>query len=180
MSLLCFQRLLIAFIVSVIGKIPSTSVTSNGPLLYDTTNKNLRIKTCKTLFFSSSSSLILLPVALPSSALFKEICPGGMGYHVTGHIKPKPAYPQPRPQPPYQEPVLPQVPLPTAHKPVEALSVTERQLPVVPGESIQGGHFGKVKLMAWDAFRWKPEWIVKAPERRLCFNTTYCSWNECN
>ncbi|XP_062375263.1 latent-transforming growth factor beta-binding protein 1 isoform X2 [Sardina pilchardus] len=80
--------------------------------------------------------------------LFKEICPGGMGYHVTGQIKPKPfnrpqqpqpqpqpqpyPQPQPRPRPPYQEPVLPPVPLPTSHKPVEALSVTERQLPSVP------------------------------------------------
>uniref|UniRef100_A0AAY4EZB2 Latent-transforming growth factor beta-binding protein 1 n=1 Tax=Denticeps clupeoides TaxID=299321 RepID=A0AAY4EZB2_9TELE len=66
---------------------------------------------------------------LPGTAAFKEICPGGMGYHVTGPIKPKPIN-----RPTYQEPVLPPLPLPTAHRPVEALSVTERQLPDLPGE----------------------------------------------
>ncbi|XP_028844471.1 latent-transforming growth factor beta-binding protein 1 isoform X2 [Denticeps clupeoides] len=64
---------------------------------------------------------------LPGTAAFKEICPGGMGYHVTGPIKPKPIN-----RPTYQEPVLPPLPLPTAHRPVEALSVTERQLPDLP------------------------------------------------
>lgn len=141
----------------IIGKIPSTSLILNGPVLYDTTNKKLWMKLVKLivfflLLFCNSSS------RRPSSALFKEICPGGMGYHVTSHIKPKPVYPQPhqphpqphhepkpqpRPRPPYQEPVLPPVPLPTAHKPVEALSVTERQLPGGPGESFRVAILGR-------------------------------------
>ncbi|XP_036448595.1 latent-transforming growth factor beta-binding protein 1 isoform X2 [Colossoma macropomum] len=77
---------------------------------------------------------------------FKEICPGGMGYHVTTPYvykpKPPPANPwnqpdshgQPKPTIKHQEPVpgvLP-LPFPTLQQPVEAFSFTERQLPVVP------------------------------------------------
>ncbi|KAL7861431.1 hypothetical protein SRHO_G00128720 [Serrasalmus rhombeus] len=77
---------------------------------------------------------------------FKEICPGGMGYHVTTPYvykpKPPPANPwnqpdnqgQPKPTIKHQEPVpgvLP-LPFPTLQQPVEAFSFTERQLPIVP------------------------------------------------
>ncbi|KAJ8014189.1 hypothetical protein DPEC_G00037670 [Dallia pectoralis] len=69
---------------------------------------------------------------LPGTAKFKEICPGGMGYTVTGSYKPKP--PNHPPKPPtnrpiitYQEPVAPPLPFPTPEKSVEALSVTEKQ-----------------------------------------------------
>ncbi|XP_037397986.1 latent-transforming growth factor beta-binding protein 1 isoform X2 [Pygocentrus nattereri] len=83
---------------------------------------------------------------LPGTAAFKEICPGGMGYHVTTPYvykpKPPPANPwnkpdnqgQPKPTIKHQEPVpgvLP-LPFPTLQQPVEAFSFTERQLPIVP------------------------------------------------
>uniref|UniRef100_A0AAR2LG16 Latent-transforming growth factor beta-binding protein 3 n=1 Tax=Pygocentrus nattereri TaxID=42514 RepID=A0AAR2LG16_PYGNA len=85
---------------------------------------------------------------LPGTAAFKEICPGGMGYHVTTPYvykpKPPPANPwnkpdnqgQPKPTIKHQEPVpgvLP-LPFPTLQQPVEAFSFTERQLPIVPGK----------------------------------------------
>uniref|UniRef100_A0A4W5R9V6 Latent-transforming growth factor beta-binding protein 4 n=1 Tax=Hucho hucho TaxID=62062 RepID=A0A4W5R9V6_9TELE len=70
---------------------------------------------------------------------FKEICPGGMGYTVTGSYKPKPPNKLPsqpetinKPMITHQEHVAPPLPLPTHEKPVEALSVAERQLPSVP------------------------------------------------
>uniref|UniRef100_A0A8C1FXQ1 Latent-transforming growth factor beta-binding protein 1 n=1 Tax=Cyprinus carpio TaxID=7962 RepID=A0A8C1FXQ1_CYPCA len=77
---------------------------------------------------------------------FKEICPGGMGYHVTTPYiyKPKPPnghgqtdshrWPTIR----HQAPVDPPMPFPTLQQPVEALSITERQLPVptVPREEL--------------------------------------------
>ncbi|XP_030642014.1 latent-transforming growth factor beta-binding protein 1 [Chanos chanos] len=78
---------------------------------------------------------------LPGTAAFKEICPGGMGYHVTvpNSQKPKPSNPNPpvvhgngQPSVKHQEPVAPPLPFPTLPQPVEALSVTERQLPLVP------------------------------------------------
>uniref|UniRef100_A0A8C7KJ75 Latent-transforming growth factor beta-binding protein 1 n=1 Tax=Oncorhynchus kisutch TaxID=8019 RepID=A0A8C7KJ75_ONCKI len=82
---------------------------------------------------------------LPGTAKFKEICPGGMGYTVTGSYKPKlpnqlpklPSQPETinKPMITHQEPVAPPLPFPTPEKPVEALSVTERQLPSIPGES---------------------------------------------
>ncbi|CAB1343589.1 unnamed protein product [Coregonus sp. 'balchen'] len=75
-------------------------------------------------------------------AKFKEICPGGMGYTVMGSYKPKapnqlpklPSQPETinKPMITHQEPVAPPLPLPTPEKPVEALSVAERQLPSVP------------------------------------------------
>ncbi|XP_049320138.1 latent-transforming growth factor beta-binding protein 1 isoform X3 [Astyanax mexicanus] len=83
---------------------------------------------------------------LPGTAAFKEICPGGMGYHVTTPYvyKPKPPPSNPRNHPDnhgqtkptirHQEPVpgvLP-LPFPTLQQPVEAFSFTERQLPIVP------------------------------------------------
>uniref|UniRef100_A0A8C1G380 Latent-transforming growth factor beta-binding protein 1 n=1 Tax=Cyprinus carpio TaxID=7962 RepID=A0A8C1G380_CYPCA len=76
---------------------------------------------------------------LPGTAAFKEICPGGMGYHVTTPYiyKPKPPnghgqtdshrWPTIR----HQAPVDPPMPFPTLQQPVEALSITERQLPEV-------------------------------------------------
>ncbi|KAI4903935.1 hypothetical protein NFI96_031938 [Prochilodus magdalenae] len=84
---------------------------------------------------------------LPGTAAFKEICPGGMGYHVTTPYvyKPKPPPANPwnhpdshgpaKPTIKHQEPmpVLP-MPFPTLQQPVEAFSFTERQLPVVPGK----------------------------------------------
>uniref|UniRef100_A0AAY5K2A4 Latent-transforming growth factor beta-binding protein 1 n=1 Tax=Esox lucius TaxID=8010 RepID=A0AAY5K2A4_ESOLU len=87
---------------------------------------------------------------LPGTAKFKEICPGGMGYTVTGSYKPKP--PSHLPKTPiqpvstnkpiitYQELVDPPLPFPTPEKPVEALSVTEKHhrhhtIPSIPGES---------------------------------------------
>ncbi|KAJ8250596.1 hypothetical protein COCON_G00225180 [Conger conger] len=63
---------------------------------------------------------------------FKEICPGGMGYTVTGTYRPKPVIVNRKPKIIHQEPQVPPLPLPTVQKPVEALSVTERQLPDVP------------------------------------------------
>ncbi|XP_029608727.1 latent-transforming growth factor beta-binding protein 1 isoform X1 [Salmo trutta] len=76
---------------------------------------------------------------LPGTAKFKEICPGGMGYTVTGSYKPKPPNKLPsqpetinKPMITHQERVAPPLPLPTHEKPVEALSVAERQLPSVP------------------------------------------------
>ncbi|XP_043119085.1 latent-transforming growth factor beta-binding protein 1 isoform X4 [Puntigrus tetrazona] len=71
---------------------------------------------------------------------FKEICPGGMGYHVTtpyiykpkppnGHIHPD-GHGQSKPTIRHQAPVDPPMPFPTLQQPVEALSITERQLPV--------------------------------------------------
>uniref|UniRef100_A0A8C8F3D2 Latent-transforming growth factor beta-binding protein 1 n=1 Tax=Oncorhynchus tshawytscha TaxID=74940 RepID=A0A8C8F3D2_ONCTS len=79
---------------------------------------------------------------LPGTAKFKEICPGGMGYTVTGSYKPKlpnqlpklPSQPETinKPKITHQEPVAPPLPFPTPEKPVEALSVTERQLPSIP------------------------------------------------
>uniref|UniRef100_A0A4W5R9F9 Latent-transforming growth factor beta-binding protein 1 n=1 Tax=Hucho hucho TaxID=62062 RepID=A0A4W5R9F9_9TELE len=78
----------------------------------------------------------------PGTAKFKEICPGGMGYTVTGSYKPKPPNKLPsqpetinKPMITHQEHVAPPLPLPTHEKPVEALSVAERQLPSVPGKS---------------------------------------------
>ncbi|KAI1894400.1 hypothetical protein AGOR_G00115420 [Albula goreensis] len=73
----------------------------------------------------------------PGTAAFKEICPGGMGYTVTGTYRPKQVNRnQPdtngKPKIVHQEPQVPPLPLPTVQRPVEALSVTERQLPAVP------------------------------------------------
>uniref|UniRef100_A0A8C9SBT4 Latent-transforming growth factor beta-binding protein 1 n=1 Tax=Scleropages formosus TaxID=113540 RepID=A0A8C9SBT4_SCLFO len=73
----------------------------------------------------------------PGTAAFKDICPGGMGYTVSGTYRPKPINRnQPeeihRPKVVHQEPQLPPVPLPTVQRPIEALSVTERQIPAVP------------------------------------------------
>ncbi|XP_052436295.1 latent-transforming growth factor beta-binding protein 1 isoform X14 [Carassius gibelio] len=72
---------------------------------------------------------------------FKEICPGGMGYHVTTPYiyKPKPpnghiqtdVHRQNKPTIRHQAPVDPPMPFPTLQQPVEALSITERQLPEV-------------------------------------------------
>ncbi|XP_076852063.1 LOW QUALITY PROTEIN: latent-transforming growth factor beta-binding protein 1-like, partial [Brachyhypopomus gauderio] len=82
---------------------------------------------------------------LPGTAAFKEICPGGMGYHVT-----TPYVYKPKPHPPHRyhpkgpahatptirhrEPTAgaPPVPLPTFQQPVEAFSFTERHLPAIP------------------------------------------------
>ncbi|XP_026141350.1 latent-transforming growth factor beta-binding protein 1-like isoform X1 [Carassius auratus] len=77
---------------------------------------------------------------LPGTAAFKEICPGGMGYHVTtpyiykpkppnGHIQTE-VHRQNKPTIRHQAPVDPPMPFPTLQQPVEALSITERQLPV--------------------------------------------------
>ncbi|KAA0711091.1 Latent-transforming growth factor beta-binding protein 1 [Triplophysa tibetana] len=81
---------------------------------------------------------------LPGTAAFKEICPGGMGYHVTTPYiyKPKPpaghvqtgGQGQGNPVIRHQAPVDPPVPFPTLQQPIEALSITERQLPVVREE----------------------------------------------
>ncbi|XP_051579497.1 latent-transforming growth factor beta-binding protein 1-like isoform X2 [Myxocyprinus asiaticus] len=70
---------------------------------------------------------------------FKEICPGGMGYHVTTPYiyKPKPpaghvqtdSQGQSNPTIKHQAPVDPPVPLPTLPPHVEAYSFTERQVP---------------------------------------------------
>ncbi|XP_051502465.1 latent-transforming growth factor beta-binding protein 1-like isoform X2 [Myxocyprinus asiaticus] len=85
---------------------------------------------------------------LPGTAAFKEICPGGMGYHVTTPYiyKPKPpaghgqtdSQGQNNPTIRHQVPVDPPVPLPTLLPPVEAHSFTERQAPVstVPQQEI--------------------------------------------
>ncbi|XP_016413587.1 latent-transforming growth factor beta-binding protein 1 isoform X1 [Sinocyclocheilus rhinocerous] len=77
---------------------------------------------------------------LPGTAAFKEICPGGMGYHVTTPYiyKPKPpnghsqtdGHGQSKPTIRHQAPVDPPMPFPTLQQSVEALSITERQLPV--------------------------------------------------
>ncbi|RXN29816.1 latent-transforming growth factor beta-binding 1-like isoform X1 [Labeo rohita] len=74
-------------------------------------------------------------------AAFKDICPGGMGYHVTTPYiyKPKPpnghsqtdSHVQNKPTIRHQVPVDPPMPFPTLQQPVEALSITERQLPEV-------------------------------------------------
>ncbi|MFT7805920.1 latent-transforming growth factor beta-binding protein 1 isoform X4 [Arapaima gigas] len=74
----------------------------------------------------------------PGTAAFKDICPGGMGYTVSGTYKPKPInrnHPEVihKPKVVHQEP-LPPVPIPSVQQPIEALSVTERQIPAVPGE----------------------------------------------
>uniref|UniRef100_A0A8C2EYR4 Latent-transforming growth factor beta-binding protein 1 n=1 Tax=Cyprinus carpio TaxID=7962 RepID=A0A8C2EYR4_CYPCA len=81
---------------------------------------------------------------LPGTAAFKDICPGGMGYHVTTPFiyKPKPpnghsqtdGHGQSKPTIRHQVPVDPPLPFPTLQQPVEALSITERQL---PGESYE-------------------------------------------
>uniref|UniRef100_A0A9J8D3L9 Latent-transforming growth factor beta-binding protein 1 n=1 Tax=Cyprinus carpio carpio TaxID=630221 RepID=A0A9J8D3L9_CYPCA len=78
---------------------------------------------------------------LPGTAAFKDICPGGMGYHVTTPFiyKPKPpnghsqtdGHGQSKPTIRHQVPVDPPLPFPTLQQPVEALSITERQLPVL-------------------------------------------------
>uniref|UniRef100_A0A671Q7L0 Latent-transforming growth factor beta-binding protein 3 n=1 Tax=Sinocyclocheilus anshuiensis TaxID=1608454 RepID=A0A671Q7L0_9TELE len=78
---------------------------------------------------------------LPGTAAFKEICPGGMGYHVTTPYiyKPKPpnghsqtdGHGQSKPTIRHQAPVDHPMPFPTLQQPVEALSITERQLPEV-------------------------------------------------
>uniref|UniRef100_A0A673KU59 Latent-transforming growth factor beta-binding protein 1 n=1 Tax=Sinocyclocheilus rhinocerous TaxID=307959 RepID=A0A673KU59_9TELE len=78
---------------------------------------------------------------LPGTAAFKEICPGGMGYHVTTPYiyKPKPpnghsqtdGHGQSKPTIRHQAPVDPPMPFPTLQQSVEALSITERQLPEV-------------------------------------------------
>ncbi|XP_059374840.1 latent-transforming growth factor beta-binding protein 1-like isoform X4 [Carassius carassius] len=77
---------------------------------------------------------------LPGTAAFKDICPGGMGYHVTTPYiyKPKPpnghsqtdGHGQSKLTIRHQVPVDPPMPFPTLQQPVEALSITERQLPV--------------------------------------------------
>ncbi|XP_051723212.1 latent-transforming growth factor beta-binding protein 1 isoform X4 [Ctenopharyngodon idella] len=77
---------------------------------------------------------------LPGTAAFKDICPGGMGYHVTPPYIYKPKPPNVHIQPDsqgqnkpiirHQVPVDPPVPFPTLQQPVEALGITERQLPV--------------------------------------------------
>ncbi|XP_014915831.1 latent-transforming growth factor beta-binding protein 1 isoform X2 [Poecilia latipinna] len=63
----------------------------------------------------------------PGTALFKEICPGGMGYTVL------PNPPVNKPVTVFQEPVdlLPLQPLPTPEKPVEAFGTPEEILPEV-------------------------------------------------
>ncbi|XP_043992193.1 latent-transforming growth factor beta-binding protein 1 isoform X3 [Gambusia affinis] len=63
----------------------------------------------------------------PGTALFKEICPGGMGYTVL------PNPPVNKPGTVFQEPVdlLPLEPLPTPEKPVEAFGTQEEILPEV-------------------------------------------------
>ncbi|XP_059374838.1 latent-transforming growth factor beta-binding protein 1-like isoform X3 [Carassius carassius] len=78
---------------------------------------------------------------LPGTAAFKDICPGGMGYHVTTPYiyKPKPpnghsqtdGHGQSKLTIRHQVPVDPPMPFPTLQQPVEALSITERQLPEV-------------------------------------------------
>ncbi|XP_046886162.1 latent-transforming growth factor beta-binding protein 1 isoform X2 [Hypomesus transpacificus] len=73
---------------------------------------------------------------LQGTAKFKEICPGGMGYTVLpkppNRIQPDANRPVQEPVITFQEPVAPPLPFPTPEKPVEALSVTQRQLPSVP------------------------------------------------
>ncbi|XP_026135878.1 latent-transforming growth factor beta-binding protein 1 isoform X2 [Carassius auratus] len=78
---------------------------------------------------------------LPGTAAFKDICPGGMGYHVTAPYIYKPKPPNGQSQTDghgqskltirHQVPVDPPLPFPTLQQPVEALSITERQLPEV-------------------------------------------------
>ncbi|XP_052001305.1 latent-transforming growth factor beta-binding protein 1-like isoform X3 [Xyrauchen texanus] len=78
---------------------------------------------------------------LPGTAAFKEICPGGMGYHVTTPYIYKPKLPaghvqtdgqgQSNPTIKHQAPVDPPVLLPTLLPHVEAYSFTERQVPEV-------------------------------------------------
>lgn len=87
-------------------------------------------------------------------AAFKEICPGGMGYHVTTPYiyKPKPpnghsqtdGHGQSKPTIRHQAPVDPPMPFPTLQQPVEALSITERQL---PGESHRTETVNGLKLL---------------------------------
>ncbi|XP_048863950.1 latent-transforming growth factor beta-binding protein 1 isoform X1 [Brienomyrus brachyistius] len=67
---------------------------------------------------------------IPGTADFKDICPGGMGYTVTGTYRPKP-FNQPNMAIP-QKPLVPLLPSPTVEKHVEALSITERQVPAIP------------------------------------------------
>lgn len=80
------------------------------------------------------------------SAAFKEICPGGLGYHVTNPYVYKPKPPPPPPVRPEvyergdgQRPVITHpkptvaispLPVPTVQQPVEAFGFTERHLPV--------------------------------------------------
>ncbi|GAA6109014.1 latent-transforming growth factor beta-binding protein 1 isoform X1, partial [Tachysurus ichikawai] len=78
---------------------------------------------------------------------FKEICPGGLGYHVTNPYIYKP---KPPPAPPVNPEVyergdthhpmlihpkpttaIAPLPVPTVQKPIEAFGFTERHLPVV-------------------------------------------------
>ncbi|KAK2843882.1 hypothetical protein Q7C36_012097 [Tachysurus vachellii] len=84
---------------------------------------------------------------LPGTAAFKEICPGGLGYHVTNPYIYKP---KPPPAPPVNPEVyergdthhptlihpkpttaIAPLPVPTVQKPIEAFGFTERHLPVV-------------------------------------------------
>ncbi|XP_053538479.1 latent-transforming growth factor beta-binding protein 1 isoform X2 [Ictalurus punctatus] len=95
------------------------------------------------------------PGFIPDSTLtscypaFKEICPGGLGYHVTNPYvyKPKPPPPPPvnpevyersdgyRPVITHPKPTvaISPLPVPTVQQPIEAFGFTERHLPV-PGE----------------------------------------------
>ncbi|XP_053535332.1 latent-transforming growth factor beta-binding protein 1 [Ictalurus punctatus] len=83
---------------------------------------------------------------LPGTAAFKEICPGGLGYHVTNPYvyKPKPPPPPPvnpevyersdgyRPVITHPKPTvaISPLPVPTVQQPIEAFGFTERHLPV--------------------------------------------------
>lgn len=68
------------------------------------------------------------------AAMFKEICPGGMGYTVL------PNPPANKPVTVYQEPVdiLPPHPLPTPERPVEAFGTKEV---IIPGQLGSLGFF---------------------------------------
>lgn len=83
---------------------------------------------------SCSSAVLLGGWACASLCVadFKDICPGGMGYTVTGAYRPKP-FNHPNLVIP-QKPLVPLLPSPTVERHVEALSITERQVPAIPGE----------------------------------------------
>uniref|UniRef100_A0A8C1WJF2 Latent-transforming growth factor beta-binding protein 1 n=2 Tax=Cyprinus carpio TaxID=7962 RepID=A0A8C1WJF2_CYPCA len=125
---------------------------------------------------------------LPGTAAFKDICPGGMGYHVTTPFiyKPKPpnghsqtdGHGQSKPTIRHQVPVDPPLPFPTLQQPVEALSITERQLPEVvekvsppaPVEilpSIESQNISPTQLAEIDECQVRPDICAAG----ICYNT---------
>ncbi|XP_073682563.1 latent-transforming growth factor beta-binding protein 1 isoform X2 [Garra rufa] len=125
---------------------------------------------------------------LPGTAAFKDICPGGMGYHVTTPYiyKPKPpnghsqtdTHVQNKPTIRHQAPVDPPMPFPTLQQPVEALSITERQhpevvekvsppAPVALPPSIESQDISPTQLAEIDECQVKPD-ICGAG---ICYNT---------